>query len=113
MSIRRPDVTDEDIGMRAFQLRKAKAVERAVERLRHSLANSWSSLTSHEIEELEWVLGELWAYVARVEWDDLHFGRLDLDETRQIIALSRDIRKHTRDAVAVLKEIDALVAAKG
>ena len=34
---RHPDVTDEDIGIRAFKVKKAKAVERAIERIRHGL----------------------------------------------------------------------------
>ena len=37
MHSNRPDVTDEEIGMRTFQLRKAKAGERAMERLREGM----------------------------------------------------------------------------
>ena len=54
------------------QVKKAKAVERAIERMRQGLGEQWGHLNDSEIEELEWVLGELWAYVARAEWDDLH-----------------------------------------
>lgn len=113
MMTQRPDVSDEDIGMRAFQLRKAKAVERAVERMRHTLAAEWAQLTHHEIEELEWVLGELWAYVARTDWDDLRFGRMNLDEARQAIHLSRELRKHSRGAVDILNDVYAIVKAHG
>ena len=69
-----PDVTDEDLGIRAFQIKRGKAVERAIELIRHGLGKSWSELTAEEIEELEWVLGELWAYVARAHWEDMRFG---------------------------------------
>ncbi len=111
MSMNR-DVTDEDIGMRAFQLRKAKAVERAVERLRYALKQDWPSLTSHEVEELEWVLGELWAYVARNEWDDLRFGRVSMADLHKILGLGRELRQHSRNAVEVLKEIDTLIRSR-
>ena len=113
MTTQRPDVTDEDIGMRTFQLRKAKAVERAVERMRQGLKQEWSGLTTHEIEEIEWMLGELWAYVARAEWDELRFGHLSMHDLRQILHHGRDLRKHTRNAVDILTDVADLVKAKG
>lgn len=109
---RRPDVSDEDIGMRAFQLRKAKAVERAAERLRHGLGTGWGHLTHHDIEELEWILGELWAYVARTEWEDLRFSKLGLDDIREVIQLGRELRKHTRNAVDILGDVYVVVTSK-
>ncbi|MDZ4065015.1 MAG: hypothetical protein U1E22_10165, partial [Coriobacteriia bacterium] len=87
----RPDVTDEDIGMRTFQIRKAKAVERAAERLRQGLKTSWQELTTHEIEELEWVLGELWAYIARDDWEHLRFGLLSMHDIRVILGFGREL----------------------
>ena len=38
----RPEVTDEEIGIRTFQMRKARAVERAVERIRQGLKDEWA-----------------------------------------------------------------------
>jgi hypothetical protein len=109
----RPDVTDEDIGMRAFQLKKAQAVERATERLRAGLKGDWANLTTHEIEELEWVLGELWAYVARSEWTDLHFGKLTMHDVRTILRYGRELRKHSRNAVDILNDVAEVVRSKG
>ncbi len=113
MGMHGPDVTDEDIGMRAFQIRKAKAVERAIERLRRALAGEWASFTNAEIEELEWVLGEVWAYVSRDQWDKLHFGKLTVHDSRVILGYGRELRKHSRNAVDILKDVGDLVAAKG
>lgn len=112
MSTQRPDVTDEDIGMRSFQIRKAKAAERAMERLRHGLGADWSQLSNSDIEELDWVLGELWAYIARTEWDDLHFGSLSMSDVWKVLTLGRDLRRHARPAVEALTEVRDLVAAK-
>ncbi|MDP2181259.1 MAG: hypothetical protein Q8K99_01645 [Actinomycetota bacterium] len=109
----RPDVTDEDIGMRTFQIRKAKAVERAAERLRQGLKASWQELTTHEIEELEWVLGELWAYIARDDWEHLRFGLLSMHDLRVILGFGRELRKHSRNAVDVLSDVGSVVRAKG
>ena len=112
MSSNRPDVTDEDLGMRTFHLRKAKAVERAMDRLRHGLKAEWPQLTNSEIEELEWVLGELWAYIARAEWEDLRFGHLAMHDLRKILLLGRELRKHSRNAVDVLRDVAAVVVEK-
>lgn len=108
-----PDVTDEDIGIRAFQIKKAKAVERAIDRIRHSLGPSWSELTGEEIDELEWVLGELWAYVARAHWDELHFGKLSMRDIIKMLTLGSQLRRHARNSIEILREIEAVVDAEG
>lgn len=113
MGSRKPDVTDEELGIRTFQLRKARAIERAMERLRQGLGSDWGQLSHAEIEALGWVLGELWAYVARAEWEDLHFSKLELRDLRAIIRGAREIANHSRNSVDVLTEIDTLVKSKG
>jgi len=113
MSMQRPDVTDEDIGMRTFQLRKSRAVERAIDRLRHALKAEWGKLESREVEELEWILGELWAYVARGEWEDLRFGNLKMHDVRVILGYGRELRKHARNAVDILNDVGTVVREKG
>jgi hypothetical protein len=112
MSSKRPDVTDEEIGMRTFQLRKARAVERAMERLREGLKTDYASLSHAEIEALGWVFGELWAYVARSEWDDLHFSRLDITDVRRLLGYAREIAKHSRNSVEVLGDVYEVIAAR-
>ena len=106
---RHSDVSDEDLGIRAFHIKKAKAVERAIERLRHGLGDQWKELTSEEIEELEWVLGELWAYIARAKWDELRFGGLSMGDVIKILTLGSQMRRHARPSIEVLREIAAMV----
>jgi hypothetical protein len=108
-----PDVTDEEIGMRAFQIRKARAVERAIERLRKGLGGEWARLTWSQIVALSFVLGELWAYVAHTEWDELRFSTLVFEDVERIIAFSRELTEHGRNSVDVLKDVYALITAKG
>lgn len=112
MPMRRPSVTNEDIGMRAFQIRKAKAVERAMDRIRHSHKREWHSITSAQVEEIEWVLGELWAYVARDEWNDLRFGHLDIPDLHEILKLGRELRQHSRNAVEILMDVNTIIVRK-
>ena len=109
MSTQRPDVSDEDTGRRTFQIRKARAAERAMERLRHGLGPEWSSFTQREIEELEWITGEIWAYVPRGEWDDLHFGKLTSGDVIKLLGFATQLRKHSRDSVAILQDAVAIV----
>ena len=106
-----PDVTDEDLGIRAFQIKKAKAVERAIQLVRHNLGKGWTDLTADEIEEFEWVLGEVWAYVARAHWEELRFGQLTLRDVIKILTLGSQLRRHARDNVDILREVDAIIQA--
>lgn len=113
MTHHRPTVDDEYLGIRSYELRKAKAVETALSRIRHGLGDSWSTFTAEETEELTWVLGELWAYVAHSGWEELHFGLLSAHELRDVVALGRSMRSHERPAVEALDAIDAIVRTKG
>jgi len=108
-----PDVSDEDLGIRAFQIKRAKAVERAVQLIRHGLGQSWSELTADEIEELEWVLGEVWAYVARAHWDDLYFGHVTISDVIKVLTLGSQMRRHARSNIDILRDVDAIVSAGG
>lgn len=108
----RPEVNDEDLGIRAFKLKRAKAVERAVQLIRHGLGKSWSEFTADEIEELEWVLGELWAYVAHTVWDELHFGLLSLTDIIKVLTFGSQLRRHSRGAIEILRDVEAIIVAK-
>lgn len=113
MNGQRPDVSDEEIGMRTFQLRKAQAVERSTERMRQGLGAEWGKFTNPEIEALGYVLGELWAYIAHSEWDDLHFSLLTVTDARRMLNFARELVNHKRNAVEVLHDVHALILAKG
>jgi hypothetical protein len=107
----RPEYNDEDLGIRAFQVKRGKAVERAVQLVRHGLGPSWSELTQEEIEEFEWVLGELWAYLAHHVWDELHFGLLNLRDVIKILTLGSQLRRHARGSIEILRDVEAIVVA--
>lgn len=108
----RPDVNDEDLGIRAFKVKRAKAVERAVQLIRHGLGPSWTEFTEDEIEELEWLLGELWAYVARAEWDELHFGLLSITDIIKMLTFGSQLRRHSRGSIEILRDVEAIIVAR-
>jgi hypothetical protein len=107
------DVTGEELGMRTFQLRKSRAVERAMERLRQGMGPEYASLSTGEIQMLGWVFGELWAYDSREDWNDLHFSHLDAEDVRAIIGYGREITDHSRNSVEILADVRAVIVAKG
>ncbi len=107
----RPEFNDEDLGIRAFQVKRAKAVERAVQMVRHALGPSWRELNAEEIEEFEWVLGELWAYLAHSVWDELHFGLLTMRDVIKILTLGSQLRRHARGSIEILRDVEAIITA--
>jgi hypothetical protein len=112
MMSERTDAHDEEIGIRAFQVKRAKAVERAVQLTRHGLGPLWKDLTTEEIEELEWVFGELWAYLAHSVWDELHFGRLTMRDVVKILMLGSQLRRHARASIEILHDVQAIIVAE-
>jgi len=113
MNSGRPDMTDEDIGMRAFQLRKAKAVERATERIRQGLGPDWGMFTQRDLADLNWLLGELWAYEKRADWEDLHFSKLTGDDIRDMLEQSRDLQQEgAHNTVETLKTVGELIRSR-
>lgn len=108
----KPDVRDEDIGMRAFQLRKAKAVERALERLRQGIRSDWGMFTQHDLGDLGWMIGELWAYEKRADWEELHFSKLTADEVTHIIEVARKLRQDPHNTVETLEAVGDIIRAR-
>lgn len=113
MNSNRPDVTSEEIGMRTYQLRRSRAVERAMERLRQGLRSDYAELSPSEVEALGWVFGELWAYVSRAEWDDLHFSKLDRGDIDRILDYAREMTSRSRNSVDVLQDVREVILDKG
>jgi hypothetical protein len=106
---RKRELSDEDIGIQAFKIKRAKAVERAVERVRRSLGDGWQHLNADEVEEFEWILGELWAYVARENWDDLRFSRMNMQDVIRVLTFGSQLRRHARNSIEILRDVEKVV----
>ncbi|MDI6692459.1 MAG: hypothetical protein QMD76_04025 [Anaerosomatales bacterium] len=112
MDSNRPELNDEDIGLRAFQVRKAKAVERAMERLRQGLKHHWAMLTTKDLDDLSWVFGELWAFEKRADWEDLHFSALNAEDVQAILQMARALRQSPHNTVETLERIGDIIRAR-
>lgn len=107
---RKPDVTDEDVGMRAFNLRKRNAVERAIEKIRHNLGREWVRLSEEEVELFEWSLGETWALMGFYEWNEIAFSVLTFEKIDQILEISRQIIAHKIPGHKGLEQVHAILS---
>lgn len=108
----RHEVDEEDIGIRAMHVRRAKAVERAMQLLRHGLGNTFRELTPEAVSDLEYAFGEVWSFVAHSEWDELRFSALTFSDIEKIRALAEELRQGSRNETMVLGEIEAFLREK-
>jgi len=106
---RTPAVDDEDIGIRAFQLRKGRAVERAIEKIRQKLGPTWLKLSREDIEMLEWALGEAWALIGRAEWETISFSSIDLATALKIIETGKRVTAHEEKGSQGFAEIQSIL----
>ena len=104
-----PEMTNEALGMRMHEVNRQRAVERAVERLRHGLKADWHYLSQDDITNLRWLFGELWATLTHAEWDEMHFSKVSFEATRRLVSIADRLRRHGTRRVASLEDAHALV----
>ncbi len=88
---RKPDFTDEDIGIRAFHIRREQAAEKALDKIRAGLGRDFLKLRNDEIEKLRWLLGEVWTMLGFYEWEELKFSILTFDDVDRLLNIADDI----------------------
>ncbi len=102
-------INEEGLGQRNFQLRKERAVERAIEKMRHRLGEKWQELASEDIDVLMWALGETWAMMSYNSWDETCFSCITTNGVNKIIEIGRDARDHKKPGPASFEEIHQLL----
>ena len=106
----RPDVTDEDIGMRSWHIQREKAVERAVEKIRHKLNANWKDIKTEDIDVLNWILSEVWGFAGRNEWEDFSFSGLSLPNVLKIIKIGKQVINHEKSGHNGFEEIRKILS---
>lgn len=101
----RPDLNDEDIGIRSYHLQREKAIEQALEKIRQKMAGSWKDLSNKDTEVLHWILGEVWAFTGRQEWNELSFSALTLPQVLKIIHIGNQIVNSEKKGYQGFEEI--------
>lgn len=105
MNRKQSDVSNEDVGMRAFRVRRAQAVETALRRMRATLGAGWDVFSADDVQALEWALGETWAFMQRSEWDEIAFSSLSVDDVLRLMAAGRKLIRETHGTLTTIESI--------
>jgi hypothetical protein len=91
--------TEDNLGRRRFLLHRDKAVEHALERIRHAPDSGWEMLSAEERAGLKSVLAEIWENSDREQWHEYSFSIVTKSDILTLIALGNDIkaRHHLTD----------------
>jgi hypothetical protein len=84
--------TEDDLGRRRFLLYRDKAVEYALERIRHSPGAEWETLSPDERTRLKDALTEIWENCKRERWQQFSFSIVTRSDILALITLGNDIR---------------------
>jgi len=99
-----PDVTNDERGRRIFQLHKERAVEMAMEKIRHNPKSGISEFSPQDIKTLNYILGETWVSVGRQIWQQSSFSRLTRKDLEEIISIGNDVKnKKVREETGIEK----------
>ena len=108
MRIRRT-IDNESLGIRLHEVNRQRAVDRAIDRMRHGLHADWHYLTADDHVNLRWVLGELWATSNRDHWEQYHFSKLDFDQARRLATMGDRMRRRHTQGITSLESAAELV----
>jgi hypothetical protein len=91
--------TDDNLGRRRFLLHRDKAVEHALERIRHAPGAEWETLIPEERAGLKAALTEIWENCDRERWHQYSFSIVTRSDILALIVLGNDItaRHHMTD----------------
>ena len=104
-----PDVTVDERGRRIFQIHKERAVEMAIEKIRHSPGSGVSEFSPEDIKTLSNILGETWVSVGRQIWEQSSFTRLTKKDLEEIIGIGNEVKSKRLREEAGIKKICAIL----
>jgi hypothetical protein len=104
--------TDDTLGRRLFQIQKEKAVEDAVEKIRHSIGSEWNLVSASDSEVLKEILGEAWTSLDRHRWGTYSFSKLSLNDISSLITIGKTVKAKPPVTNDILKSIDNILSKK-
>ena len=103
-----PEITDDNLGRRLFQIQKEKAVEDALEKIRRKTGIDVPLVSATDNEALKEILGELWTSIDRSRWGSYSFAKLSKEDIGALIVHGKYIKNEhamTDDDLGVLDAI--------
>ena len=106
------NVTDEELGIKSFHIRRDRAVEQSIEKIRQKLGNDWLILTFKDTQTLHWILGEIWSFIAHDNWDKILFSEIEFKDIKKILNISEEIMQRKKIGGVGLDQIHKILASK-
>lgn len=103
-------INDEEIGIKSYHIKRQTAVERATEKARRSIPDPWKELSQNDLETLNWILGQVWAFSGRRQWDDVSFSSMTLPALVKIIQIGDQIMHGEKEGRDGFEEVLVVLA---
>jgi hypothetical protein len=101
--------TDDTLGRRLFQIQKEKAIEDALEKIRHREGTEWNSVSSSDSEVLKEILGEVWTSIDRHRWGTYSFSKLSKNDINSLITIGKEVKAKPPLTNDLLKSLDNIL----
>ena len=86
--------TEDNLGRRRYLIHRDKAVEHALERIRHAPGSGWETLTPQEHAGLRSALTEIWENCGRERWEQYCFSTVTKQDLLKLIELVTEAKGH-------------------
>lgn len=104
-----PDTTEDNLGRRLFQVQKEKAVEDALDKIRHGVGAEWNSVFMPDSALLKYVLGEVWTSIDRHRWATYSFSKLSKEDVYGLIHLGKKMKAGYSVTEDQIRELDTIL----
>lgn len=102
--------TDDTLGRRLFQIQKEKAVEDALEKIRHGMGREWDSFSPSDSEVLKEILGDCWTSIDRNRWGTYSFSKLSKHDVNSLITIGKEVKAKPPLSNNLLKSLDNILS---
>jgi hypothetical protein len=102
-------IDDEEIGIESYHVKRQQAVERAMEKARRAIPDTWKELSQHDLEVLKWTLGEVWSFSGRSHWDEIVFSGMTLPAIVKVIQIGDQVKHKEKDSQLGFEEVSVIL----
>jgi hypothetical protein len=103
-------IDDEELGIESYHVKRQQAVERAMEKARRAIPDMWKQLSQNDLEVLNWILGEVWAFSGRTQWDEIAFSGMTLPALVKMIQIGDQVMHGEKEGRLGFEEVTVILA---
>jgi hypothetical protein len=101
--------TEDNLGRRRFLLHRDKAVEHAIERIRHAHQAGWDTLSAEERNGLKSALAEIWENCGHERWQQYCFSTLTKADLQTLVTLVNTMREQHQQFRDAREAVEAIL----